>query len=177
MAPQPLQGTHLPGSERNGIPLWVAGGGENKTLRIAAEYADYTNFDGTPEAFAHKSEVLAEHCREVGTDYDAITRSASYNVVIGDDEDVVDAKLELVKYRMIDHGISTEQAEAQVADLRTQPLVGTPEMIVEKLREMQSLGLGYALCYFPEVAYDLSGMDAFERLVIPEFRAAGRRRR
>ena len=29
-----------------GIPLWIAGGGEQKTLRIAAKYAQYTNFDG-----------------------------------------------------------------------------------------------------------------------------------
>ncbi len=34
-----------------GIPLWIAGGGEKKTLRIAAQYAQYTNFDATPETF------------------------------------------------------------------------------------------------------------------------------
>ena len=50
-----------------GIPLWIAGGGEKKTLRIAAQYAQYTNFDATPETFRHKSEVLAQHCRDVGT--------------------------------------------------------------------------------------------------------------
>ena len=38
-----------------GIPLWIAGGGEKKTLRIAAQYASYTNFDATPEGFRHKS--------------------------------------------------------------------------------------------------------------------------
>ena len=72
----------LPGSP-NGIPMWIAGGGEKKTLRIAAEYADYTNFDGTPEGFAHKSEVLRGHCADVGRDFDEIVRSANYNVVIG----------------------------------------------------------------------------------------------
>ena len=30
-----------------GVPLWIAGGGEKKTLRIAAQYAQYTNFDGS----------------------------------------------------------------------------------------------------------------------------------
>ena len=34
--PRPLQGTTVPGSARNGIPMWIAGGGEKKTLRIAA---------------------------------------------------------------------------------------------------------------------------------------------
>ena len=38
VAPKPLQ--------NNGIPLWIAGGGEQKTLRIAAKYAQYTNFTG-----------------------------------------------------------------------------------------------------------------------------------
>lgn len=84
--PRPLQGTTFPGSERNGIPMWVAGGGEQKTLRTAAEYADYTNFDGSPEGFVHKSEVLRGHCEEIGRDFGSIVRSANYNVVIGRDE-------------------------------------------------------------------------------------------
>src|ERR671932_2529111 len=46
-----------------GIPLWIAGGGEKKTLRTAAKYAQYTNFDGTPETFRRKSEILEQHCR------------------------------------------------------------------------------------------------------------------
>ena len=59
-----------------GIPLWIAGGGERKTLRIAAKYAHYTNFDSDPEV-RRKSEILARHCARGGTDFDAITRSAS----------------------------------------------------------------------------------------------------
>src|SRR5882757_5006745 len=70
--------------QEGGIPLWIAGGGEKKTLRTAAKYAAYTNFDTTPDVFRRKSEILADHCREVGTDFDAIVRSGSYNVVIGE---------------------------------------------------------------------------------------------
>jgi F420-dependent oxidoreductase-like protein len=59
--PKPLQ--------PNGIPLWIAGGGEQKTLRTAAKYAQYTNYTAEPEEdFTRKSEVLAQHCRDVGTD-------------------------------------------------------------------------------------------------------------
>ena len=50
--PKPLQA--------GGIPLWIAGGGEQKTLRIAAKYAKYTNYAPDPEAFKRKSEILAE---------------------------------------------------------------------------------------------------------------------
>ena len=56
--PKPLQD--------GGIPLWIAGGGEKVTLRIAAKYAQYTNFTSEPEGFAHKSQVLADHCRARG---------------------------------------------------------------------------------------------------------------
>ena len=38
------------------------------------EYADYTNFDGAPEGFEHKSEVLRGHCADVGRDFDEIVR-------------------------------------------------------------------------------------------------------
>ncbi len=38
--------------QEGGIPLWIAGGGEKVTLKIAAKYAQYTNFDGTLEGFA-----------------------------------------------------------------------------------------------------------------------------
>ena len=75
VAPKPLQ--------NNGIPLWIAGGGEKKTLRIAAKYAQYTNFTGEPAGFAHKSDVLAGHCRDVGTDFDAIVRSVNVNAIVG----------------------------------------------------------------------------------------------
>jgi len=67
----------------DGIPLWIAGSGEKKTLRVAARYANCTNFDGSPEGFRRKSRVLADHCRERGRDFDAIVRSTEYNVVIG----------------------------------------------------------------------------------------------
>src|SRR5690606_38728587 len=72
--------------QEGGVPLWIAGGGEKVTLRIAAEYADYTNFDGTREGFARKSAILADHCREVGTDFERITRTSNYNIAIGRDE-------------------------------------------------------------------------------------------
>ncbi len=171
--PRPLQGTSVDGSPLNGIPMWIAGGGEKKTLRIAAHYADYTNFDGTPETFGHKSEILAQHCREVGRDYDEIVRSANYNVVIGRDEREVAARLEWLRAHLIDAGVPERKADAQVDNLATQPLVGTPERIVETLAGLRAQGMTYAICYFAEAAYDTSGIDLFERVVIPELRGEG----
>jgi F420-dependent oxidoreductase-like protein len=156
--PLPLQ----PG----GIPLWIAGGGEKKTLRIAAKYAQYANFDTTPEVFKRKSDILAEHCKEVGTDFGAITRSGDYNVVIGETESDVRDKMDWI----IDHYtplVSPAEVERTRRVISSGPLVGTPEQIVDRLHEAEALGMTYAICYFSDPAYDRGSVDLFESQVIP----------
>jgi F420-dependent oxidoreductase-like protein len=159
--PLPLQ----PG----GVPLWIAGGGEKRTLRIAAEYAQYTNFDGSLEGFAHKSEVLAAHCREIGRDFDSIVRSADYAVVIGETDSEVQDRLA----RLHDHYAPLLPPD-RLATLEQQfangPLVGTPYQIIDTLRALNHLGLTYAIVSFSEAAYDRSGMDLFARTVIPSLK-------
>jgi F420-dependent oxidoreductase-like protein len=58
------------------VPILVGGGGERKTLRLVARYADATNVFGSPEAIAHKYRVLREHCEAVGRPYDEIERTS-----------------------------------------------------------------------------------------------------
>lgn len=159
VAPKPLQ--------EDSIPLWIAGGGEKVTLRIAAKYAQYTNFTSEPEAFAHKSEVLAGHCREVGTDYDAIVRSANFNAVIGDSESDVKDRIARLRDRQVP--VAGEAAVDGMLSTMSAPASGsgTPEQVIEKLQRMRDLGCEYAILYFPEAAYDRSGVELFEQKVIP----------
>jgi alkanesulfonate monooxygenase SsuD/methylene tetrahydromethanopterin reductase-like flavin-dependent oxidoreductase (luciferase family) len=152
-----------------GVPLWIAGGGEKKTLRIAARYARYTNFDGTPEGFRRKSEVLAAHCRELGTDYDAITRSANYNVILGETEKEVKDRLAWMKDHQVRYGVPENIAEARVRDFADGPLVGTPELVAERLAELSELGMSYAVLNFAEVAYDRAALTLFTDKVAPAF--------
>lgn len=156
--PQPLQ----PG----GIPVWIAGGGERKTLRIAARYADYTNFDGTPDGFAHKAEVLRGHCADLGRDPSEITMTANYNVAIGETEKEVADRLASLRDRMARH-VGADEADRQLGAYRGLPGVGTPEQIVEKLIALRDLGMDYGIFYFPEIATDTSGLELFEREVVP----------
>ena len=119
--PQPLQGTAFEGSERNGIPMWIAGGGERKTLRIAAEYADYTNFLGTPEVFEHKSEILKQHCADVGRDFDTITRSSNFNVFIGRDDKEVEERFGWIENHLRGAGVPEEAIARTMTDQPREP--------------------------------------------------------
>jgi len=56
-------------------PIMIGGGGERKTLRLVAQYADATNVFGGPETIHHKYEVIREHCAVIGRDPDEIERS------------------------------------------------------------------------------------------------------
>jgi len=44
---------------------------------------------------------------------------------------------------------------------------GTAEQVIENLIKLRDLGCDYVICYFPEAAYDRSGIELFEREVIP----------
>jgi probable F420-dependent oxidoreductase, Rv1855c family len=65
-SPQPLQRPHP--------PILIGGGGEKKTLRLVAQYAQACNLFASPD-LAHKIDVLREHCAAVGRDYDEIEKT------------------------------------------------------------------------------------------------------
>lgn len=70
------------------LPLWVGGGGERRTLRIAARHADGWNVPFVdPATFAHKNRVLDDRCAEADRDPAAITRSV--NLALASDEDAL----------------------------------------------------------------------------------------
>ena len=89
-----------------------------------------------PDAFEHKSEILEAHCREVGTDYGSIVRSANYNVVIGETEKDVQDRIAWIRAHLGKY-VPAEVAESRVRDFASGPLVGTPEQIAEKLRQLR----------------------------------------
>ena len=65
------------------VPIMVGGGGERKTLRLVAQYADACNVFGSPEAIARKYAILDAHCADVGRDPAEIERSTLQNVRLG----------------------------------------------------------------------------------------------
>jgi F420-dependent oxidoreductase-like protein len=67
------------------VPIMVGGGGEKKTLRLVAQYADACNVFGAPEGIARKYAILADHCAAVGRDPDEIERSTLQNLWVSPD--------------------------------------------------------------------------------------------
>lgn len=154
--PKPLQQPH--------IPYWVAGGGEKLTLNVAARYADYTNFAGSPENFAHKSEVLAGHCREVGRDFDDITRTMNMSLVCAPTEAEAHEMLDEVEGRMSPLVEDEARLQRFLAEARRRS--GPPDKIIEQIRPYAEEGMSYLIVRFPGAAYDRSGIELFGREVI-----------
>ncbi len=69
------------------LPLLIGGGGERRTLRIAARFAEEWNVWSDPATFAHKSAVLDRWCDDVGRDPATIRRSTQALLFLSDDQD------------------------------------------------------------------------------------------
>ncbi|WP_163506350.1 LLM class F420-dependent oxidoreductase [Fodinicola acaciae] len=88
-------------------PILIGGGGEKKTLRLVAKYAQACNIFGGPDV-EHKLNVLREHCEREGTDYDAIEKTCMVNFRA--DRDEVKAQLEQL------HGLGIDVATGWTRD-------------------------------------------------------------
>ena len=78
------------GPQSGGPPIVIGGGGEKRTLRVVARYADHWNLPfATPEQFRHKREVLLEHCETEGRVINEI--ECSVQVAWAADSDVTEA--------------------------------------------------------------------------------------
>ena len=111
--------------------------------KIAAQYAQYTNFNGGAEVFAAKSELLRGHCETVGTDFDAIVRSSNFNTIIGSTEAEVQSRIDAIEARLHAARASRRPAQyvAAVPAVRDgEALIGTPEQIIEMLQRAPRAG-------------------------------------
>ena len=64
-------------------PIMIGGGGERKTLRFVARYAQACNLFPTPD-LAHKLDVLRGHCEAEGRDYDEIVKTCYFVFDVGE---------------------------------------------------------------------------------------------
>lgn len=102
-----------------------------------------------------------------GTDFEAIVRSANFNAVLGETESEVADRLQQVRARLVSR-VGEDAADGMVDSIKApSSATGTPDQVIERLQRMRDLGCEYAIMYFPEAAYDRSGIEMFEQKVIP----------
>jgi alkanesulfonate monooxygenase SsuD/methylene tetrahydromethanopterin reductase-like flavin-dependent oxidoreductase (luciferase family) len=125
------------------VPLLIGGGGEQKTLRVAARYADMWNWNFRPsEVYAAKQAVLAERCAEVGRDPESIEHTF---------------------YALIDLSEAQNQA-----GWRGQLYVhgGSPAQVAAEMQNFIKLGVKHIMINFVDFPSHV-GLERFTREVLP----------
>lgn len=111
--------------QRGGIPIMVGGGGEQRTLRIVAKHADWSNWFGLIPDLRRKHELLDRYCEEIGRDPASILRTVT---------------LPLLLVRSEEEGRAALEAIAPTRRGILPP--GTPEQLAERVREYIDAGFG-----------------------------------
>jgi alkanesulfonate monooxygenase SsuD/methylene tetrahydromethanopterin reductase-like flavin-dependent oxidoreductase (luciferase family) len=140
------------------LPIMIGGGGEKKTLRIVAEYADIWNVFGTPETVARKDTILREHCATVGRDSAQIERTLGFKPTIRSTQ----AEAERVYLDILAaNKTPTSRMEGDVS-----VWTGTPEQIAETMLAYREVGFN---TFIAELAapYDAETMESLIGVVKP----------
>jgi alkanesulfonate monooxygenase SsuD/methylene tetrahydromethanopterin reductase-like flavin-dependent oxidoreductase (luciferase family) len=129
------------------LRLLIGGGGERRTLRTVARYADACNLGGGFENVRRKAEVLLRHCEEMGRDPAEIERTVGMGVCIIRDDP---AEAERVNADLFAHNGRARRWPNQ--------LIGTPEQVAEKMRAFLGIGFRHFIIGFPS-PYDAESME------------------
>ncbi len=138
-------------------PLLIGGGGEKRTLRLVAQYADLWNIPGGSAAnYAHKLDVLRQHCQAVGRIYDEIVKTWSAEAI----------------------AVAETEAEAQriaAASPYTNrdAIIGTPAQVAEQLQAFVDLGVAYLIVRLVDFP-NTTGIELFVQEVMPRLRGETR---
>jgi alkanesulfonate monooxygenase SsuD/methylene tetrahydromethanopterin reductase-like flavin-dependent oxidoreductase (luciferase family) len=150
--PQPIQ---------KPLPVMVGGGGEKRTLRYAAKYADISHFWVSDlNSLKHKLNVIQKHCEAIGRENDDIVKGTGLNIIFGIKKEI-EEKLE-ISSRLT--GMPVHQMKQR---LRGRPHgAGTPQEVADRLKEYIEEGIGFITTNY----YHYDDIRTFAREVIPELR-------
>ena len=134
-------------------PILVGGSGERKTLKIVAKYADACNLFGSTESIKKKLDILKEHCKSVGRDFDSILKTKLGTIVLDNNREAAKDRIE-ENFR----GVPEEQIKEFV-------IYGTPEDILKQIEALQQAGIQYLIVNL-EPSRELEALDTFANKII-----------
>ena len=140
-------------------PIWVGGGGEKVTLRIAAQHADATNWQVGLDQFVHKSAILAGHCSDLGRDFDTVTRTHGPDCRLFDTEADLKAWLD-------SSGGGSLWGRGPHDEYVRDNFVGTVEQVTEKVQGYVDAGCSEFVLWFRDFPSSES-MERFFADVVP----------
>ena len=146
-------------------PILIGGGGEKRTLKMVATYADYCNLILSPD-LRNKLEVLKNHCQDAGRDYEEVGKSlfAVPGVFVTDSEEELTHHLER---RSTLNNMSVEKLTDLFRQNAPGSWVGYPEEVVERFQFFCDLGFDYFQVMFPGVNEEvLETSQKFAELVM-----------
>lgn len=138
------------------LSILIGGGGERRTLRTTARYADMWHGWGSPEEIAHKMTVLRKHCEDVGRDPSAIEIVSGRRVVIRNREDEGQQVLERIART---HGMTSPP----------QAFVGSSDDVVDLIATYASVGVKEYIAPFTE-PFDTETLERLGTEVLPRVR-------
>ncbi len=144
---------HLPPPVQRHLPIMIGGGGEKKTLRTVAKYADIWNVFGEPDVLARKDEILRAHCADVGRDPSTIERTVGCKMVIRDDPEEAP--------RVWAEQMAHNRTPREGWDGPETLWIGTVEQIAETIRARVEVGFETVIVEMP-APYDV---ETLERLI------------
>ena len=126
------------------IPVMIGGGGERKTLRIVAQYADESNLIADRNDIPRKLDALAEHCEALGRDRSQVTVSWQRSTCIA--PTMEQAQAELAAF-FAGQGVNLDSLDAnQRAAATARFIVGDPDTVGERLTADLAMGVdGFTL--------------------------------
>lgn len=137
-------------------PILVGGSGERKTLKIVAKYADACNLFGSAETVKRKLNILKEHCKSVGRDYNSILKTKLSIIVVEDEKQTSEKKIE-----QIFKGMPEEQ-------IREFAIYGTPEDVLRQIESFEQVGIQYLIVDL-DPTRELEALDVFANKIIKKF--------
>jgi F420-dependent oxidoreductase-like protein len=135
------------------VPVVLGGGGERRTLRLAARYADIANVMGDVETVRRKRQVLDAHCRAEDRDPESIELSHLSTALVGKDDDHVGELVNGLRGR----GVAPHRA---AADLNA----GTVDDHIGRFRSLVDAGVKEAVVRVPD-PLDTSVMEQMATVI------------
>lgn len=146
-------------------PLLIGGGGERRTLPLAARHATEWNvMAGTADIFRAKSELLDQRCREIGRDPVEIRRSLMRGCLIASNRtELLDRVAALADVIPTLAGTNPERA---LTGLRQNLFAGTPEEVIAQMRSFAAAGVElFIIQHF--LLDDTAALELLAREVMP----------